>query len=414
MKLAWEIARRYLAPRRGGRLLSFITWISLGGVTVGVTALVVVIAVMTGAQEDFQEKILETSPHILLMKHSESLRMGDWRAVLDSVRAVEGVVSATPFLLTKVALLRGEYAQSADLYGLLVDEMGDAATGIEERISTGSLTLEGTESGFPPLLVGNRLADRMLVFPGDTLLVIAYENIQRDPMGGIFPVMRQFEVTGTFSTGLYDYDLANLYARMEDVQDLLSIRDSDQVSGLGIRTTDPWTADALADSLGALLGFPYYAQGWTETNNALFSALKLEKLAMAVILFLIVVVAAFNIVSTLVMVVVDRTREIGILKSMGLTNRGVLHVFVLQGLWIGFIGATVGTLLGTGVCWLLDTYEIIRIPPDVYFVDRLPVALKAVDVILIYLATVAVAFAATIYPALQAAALEPVEAIRHE
>ncbi|MFO8172958.1 MAG: FtsX-like permease family protein, partial [Gemmatimonadota bacterium] len=414
MKLAWEIARRYLAPRRGGRFLSFITWISLGGVTVGVTALVVVIAVMTGAQEDFQEKILETSPHILLMKHSESLRMGEWRAVLDSVRAVEGVVSATPFLLTKVALLRGEYAQSADLYGLLVDEMGDAATGIEERISAGSLTLEGTESGFPPLLVGNRLADRMLVFPGDTLLVIAYENIQRDPMGGIFPVMRQFEVTGTFSTGLYDYDLANLYARMEDVQDLLSIRDSDQVSGLGIRTTDPWTANALADSLGALLGFPYYAQSWTETNNALFSALKLEKLAMAVILFLIVVVAAFNIVSTLVMVVVDRTREIGILKSMGLTNRGVLHVFVLQGLWIGFIGATVGTLLGTGVCWLLDTYEIIRIPPDVYFVDRLPVALKAVDVILIYLATVAVAFAATIYPALQAAALEPVEAIRHE
>lgn len=414
MNLAWEIARRYLAPKRGGRFLSFITWISLGGVTVGVTALVVVISVMTGAQEDFQEKILETSPHILLMKQSESLRMGGWRPVMDSVRAVDGVVSATPFLLTKVALLRGDYAQSADLYGLAVEEMGDAATGIEERISSGALTLAETESGFPPLLVGDRLAERMIIFPGDTLLVMAYEEIRRDPMGNFYPSIRQFQVTGTFSTGLYDYDLSNLYARMVDVQDLLGVQEEDQITGLGIRTDNPWTADALADSLDTLLGFPYYAQSWTMTNNALFSALKLEKLAMAIILFLIVVVAAFNIVSTLVMVVVERTREIGILKSMGVTDRGVLHVFILQGLWIGIIGATAGTLLGSGICWLLDTYEIIRIPPDVYFVDRLPVALKILDVFLIYVATVAVAFVATVYPARQAARLEPVEAIRHE
>jgi lipoprotein-releasing system permease protein len=414
MRLAWEIARRYLAPKKGGRFLSFITWISLGGVTVGVTALVVVIAVMTGAQEEFQEKILETNPHVLVMEYGGSLRMGNWRAIQDTVQMVEGVVSATPFILTKVMLLRGDYSQSADLYGVAINEMGEAATGIEELIQSGELTLGETDSGLPPILVGNRLADRMLIFPGDTLQVGAFENLRDDPFGGLFPKIRQFEVTGTFSTGLYDYDLGNLYALMEDVQDLLDVVESDMISGLGIKTTEPWMADEVARAIDDVVGYPYFAQSWSVTNRELFSALELEKLAMALILFLIVVVAAFNIVSTPVMVVVERTSEIGILKSMGLTDRRILHVFVLQGLWIGIIGATLGTVLGCGLAWILDTYPIFELPPDVYFVDHLPVALHAMDVIRIYLTSVAVAFVATIYPALQASRLEPVEAIRHE
>lgn len=414
MKLAWDVARRYLAPRRGGRFLSFITWVSLGGVTVGVTALIVVIAVMTGAQKDFQEKILEANPHVLVLEYSNSLRMGDWRSVLDTIRAMSGVVSATPFVLTKVVLVLGDYSQAADLYGVDMESLGEAATGIEERIRTGALSLEDTESGLPPLLVGSRMADRMLIFPGDTLLVASFENIRRDPFGGFTPAMRQFQVTGTFSTGLYDYDLSNLYARLGDVQDLLQLVESDQISGIGVRTDQPWKATELAERMRRELGYPYDAQSWAVTNSALFAALKLEKLAMGLILFLIVVVAAFNIVSTLVMVVVDRTREIGILKSMGMTNRRILHIFIFQGVWIGVIGTTVGTVLGSFLCWLLDTYEIIRIPPDVYFIDRLPVSLQPLDVVLIFFASIAVAFAATIYPALQASRLEPVEAIRHD
>jgi len=415
MKLPWFIARRYLASRRGGRFLSFITWIALGGVTVGVTALIVVIGVMTGMQEDLQEKILSSTPHLLVMQTGSNLRMDDWRAVRDTVATVEGVEAAAPFLLTQVALMQEDYAQPADLYGVPVGEDDlPAVTELEAEIQSGVHSLTPRESGLTPVLVGSRKADRMQLVEGDTLVVISLENIRTDPFGNLSPSIRQFEFAGTFETGMYDYDIRNVYAPLGAVQDLVGAAESDQVSGLGVRTADPWRAGEIARGVGEHLSFPYYVQSWTTTHASLFSALTLEKLAMGVILFLIVIVAAFNIVSTLVMVVVDRTREIGILKSMGMTDGQILRVFMLQGLWIGVIGTVLGTALGSFLSWLLDRYQIIQIPPDVYFVDRLPVSLHPGDVAIIVAASVLVAFAATIYPSLQASRLEPVEAIRHE
>ncbi|HSH75448.1 MAG TPA: ABC transporter permease [Longimicrobiales bacterium] len=416
-RLHWYIARHYLGSSRGRGLLSLITWIALGGVTVGVTALVVVIAVMTGMQEDLRGKILESTPHVIVLEQSSSLRLIGWQDVVDSVLAVDGIVGAAPFALSQVSIVRrsaaGQYSQPATLYGVAIDTTLAAPTEMERRIIEGSLNLAPPKSGLPPLLVGRLLADRMQIFEGDSLVLMSLENLRQDVFGSFQPTLRQFEVTGTFTTGMYDYDLQNVYTTLEAAQELIGLEPG-TASGIGARTADPEAAPDIARALGERLGYPYYVESWVATNRALFSALKLEKLAMGLILFLVVLVAAFNIVSTLVMVVSDRTREIGILKAMGMTRRGILSVFVLQGAWIGVTGTALGTFGGLFLSWLLDRYEIIKIPPDVYFVDHLPVSLQVADVALIVFASIAVAFLATIYPALQASRLEPVDAIRHD
>jgi lipoprotein-releasing system permease protein len=218
---------------------------------------------------------------------------------------------------------------------------------------------------------------------------------------------------------MYEYDSQNIYTTMAQAQDLLGLAERDVVSGLYVQTDDPEQANAVATRLQESLdrehtGAVYTAQSWMVTNQQLFAALKLEKIGMGLILFLIVLVAAFNIVSTLVMVVADRTREIGILKAMGMTDRGILRVFVMQGAWIGVVGTTLGAALGLLVCWVLERFEIIKIPPEVYFVDRLPVSLEIRDLLIIVAASIVIAFLATIYPSTQAARLQPVEAIRHD
>ena len=284
---------------------------------------------------------------------------------------------------------------------------------MERQILQGILDLEPPESGVAPILLGSGIADRMILFEGDTVLAIALENLQMDGFGNMVPTIRRFEVTGTFTTGMYDYDMENAYVRLEDAQDLLGLSSGD-AGGIGVRTTDPGLAADIADEIQGRLGYPYVSYSWIDWNRALFSALKLEKIAMTLILSLIVLVAAFNIVSTLVMVVADRTREIGILRAMGMTRAGILRVFVLQGFWIGAVGTAVGTGLGVFLCWLLETYEIIKIPPDVYFVDHLPVSLRGVDVAMVMAISLAISLLATLYPARQASRLEPVDAIRHE
>ncbi len=413
-RLDWYVARRYLAARRQGRLLSLITWIALGGVTLGVTALVVVISVMNGMQEELRAKILGSNPHVHVLEIGSALRMEGWEEVVRRVLSVDGVAGATPFILTNVGIQRAGYAQTADLYGMPAKPEGVPVTDLERDLLDGVHSLEKTASGFPPVLVGRLLAERMQLFRGDTLVLMSLENVHTGPFGDLYPTVRQFEMAGSFTTGMYEYDLRNMYAPLAAAQDLLGIAEANQVGGIAVRTEDLWRADEIGRDIRSAVGPGYTVESWMTTNRAFFSALKLEELAMGVILGLIVVVAAFNIVSTLVMVVVDRTREIGILKSMGMSDRRILNVFRLQGLWIGMIGTGSGVALGLAMVWALHRYRFVSIPADLYYLDHLPVAVQPLDVALIALASMGITFLATLYPASRAAALRPVEAIRHE
>ena len=289
--LEWYVARRYLSSKGGGRLFSFITWIALGGVTVGVSALVIVIGVMSGMQEDLMGKILESSPHVLVLQQGTSIRMDDWKTMADRVRKIEGVEAVAPFVLTTVTALHRTYSQSADMYGVALDPEGPAVTEMEGRIQEGAHDLGPTASGLPPVLMGSRLAARMQALIGDTLTLIAFENLTVDPMGMPSPSIRLYEVTGTFTTGMYDYDIKNIYVPIEAAQEQLGILAGDRVGGLGVRVRDPDEAGPLSDSIQAALGYEFMAISWSTTNGALFSALELEKLAMYLILTLIVVVA---------------------------------------------------------------------------------------------------------------------------
>ncbi|MEX0892343.1 MAG: ABC transporter permease [Gemmatimonadota bacterium] len=415
-RLEWYMARRYLASRRKGRFVSLITLIAVGGIFLGVMALITVIAVMAGLQEDLRDRILGTNPHVYVFEQGASFRLGGWERVAGAIDTFPEVRATAPYVVSHVAAMRQDnlYMQPGRVLGILPGAGREPLSLVDEQIQEGELSFR-TGSSLPGALVGYRLAAHLSLLPGDTLLVLSMENIRAEPTvsGGLMPAMRQFEVAGTFDTGMYEYDAVDIYVPMAAAQDLLGLPE-DTVSGILVNLHDPDQAREVGPRLAEAAGWEYITQDWMSMNAALFSALRLEKIAMGVILFLIVVVAAFNIVSTLVMVVADKTREIGILKSMGMTDGMVLRIFMLQGLAVGIIGTVLGGIGGWLLVTLVDRYELIKLEAQVYFIDTLPVSIQPLDIGLILVGSVLISFLATIYPARQAARLVPVEAIRHE
>lgn len=408
MPLEFYLASRYLSARSSSRFLNLITIIAIGGICVGVMALIVVIGVMAGLQREVRDRILGTNPHIMVLAYGEGLRLDNWETALRLAREDPDVTVGEPFVYTQALVFQDiNYQQGVALRGITAE----AAERLTEQLAVGTWRFDSTASGLPGIVLGFRLADRLLVYPNDTVNLVSGHGAELTPAGFI-PKFEKFQVVGLFRSGMFEYDNQMGYVSLAAAQDLVGLGHA--VTALALYVREPWQADVVAGRIEAELGYPYTLRDWKRMNQGLFNALKLEKMGMTLVLLLIVLVAAFNIVSTLIMVVTDKTREIGILRSMGMTATGILRVFMLQGLIIGIAGTVLGLGGGLALSWAIDYFGLISLPGDVYLISEIPITLDALDLALIVVLSILISFTATIYPSRQAARMAPVEAIRHE
>jgi lipoprotein-releasing system permease protein len=406
------IALRYLRSRRGSRLLSLISLIAIGGVAIGVSALIVIMGVMSGLQNDLREKILIGSPDIRVLNIGSDMVLKDWRPVLARTKAEPGVVAAQPFVLAQALVSAGhKYSDGAYIMGIIPEGRGGTpVTSIRSHATAGDFRFVTGSGGDDGAVIGAKLAHRLGVYPGvDSVTLMTIGDIS--PVTGTpVPRERRLEVTGIFDTGMFEYDNAYVFVSLPVAQDLAGLHGD--VTGLDVKTTDRWVAQDVSLRLQSHLGYPYRTQDWQSQNSSLFQALKLEKAGMTLILMLIILVAAFNIVGTLTMVVADKTKEIGILRAMGMPAASIRRIFLLQGFMIGATGTGIGLTLGLLASFALDRGRLIKLDPQIYFIDHLPVSRQPMDIAITVVASLAIAALATVYPALQASRLQPVEAMR--
>jgi lipoprotein-releasing system permease protein len=411
MGFEFFIGKRYLRARKKQAFLSLITLLSIAGVTVGVMALIVVIAVMAGFESDLKARILGVKSHVVLTP--EAGFFADYRQILEVVENIRGVASAAPFISSQVMLRSATGVAGAALKGIDPDMTAEeplrsAVTLLQKRPEThGRLSVPAAP--VPDIVLGRELAGNLGLVAGDTVYLISPRGFI-SPVGHI-PSMYRCRVAGLFESGMYEYDASLAYIALTDAQKML--RMPDVVTGVEIWAGDIFMAGQIAEKIIKNLDTPCQARTWMQINRNLFSALKLEKVMMFIILTLIILVAAFNIASTLIMTVMQKKRDIAILKAMGTTNSSIQRIFVFKGMIIGVAGTILGSSLGLLLCFLLDHYQFIKLPQDVYYITSLPILLETGDVLLIAASALVICFLATLYPARQAACINPVEAIRY-
>jgi lipoprotein-releasing system permease protein len=406
------LAFRYLRVHRGRTFLSVITMISVGGVAVGTAALVIALALMTGFEEDMRQRILRGSAHLQIIEQAES-GFDDADGVLAKARAIPGVRAAAPVLFSPAMIMNDALGTPAyaEIYGVepqlqsQVVDFGALAGGDP----LGALSHRG-ESGRPGIVLGADLAARMAVHPGDPVRVLV-PKVRLTPFAPI-PRSLVLEVAGIVKTDAYPQDSQRAYVALDDARRLLDA--PGRASWVEIRLTDPRALSAMKLAVARAMGERFVVLDLLEQNKAIFKAFETEKLFLFIAIALIVVVASLNIVSTLVLMVNDKVREIGTLTAMGAKAFGIASVFMLQGIVIGLVGTALGLTMGSALAYWLDKYRVMRLDPDVYFIAYVPFANRPANVAIIGLSALVIAFLATIYPAFKAARLHPVEAIRHE
>jgi lipoprotein-releasing system permease protein len=401
------IALRYLLARRQQSSISRVSLFSTIGVAVGVVALVVALALMTGLQGELRNRILGSQAHIYVWKTGS---LGDYESEVMRLREIPGVAGAGPAILGKAIVSSDRHDAFITLKG--VDPVLEGqVTDIERTLTQGSLEglTDHGEDERPGILLGHDLAEQLGASVGDEITLITPGG-SLSPMG-LIPRNRRVKVVGVFQLGLYEYDSAFGFVTLDFARRLFAKAAPDLIQ---LRVEDIWAAAGVARSIPDRLGPEYVAEDWSELNRSLFSALWLEKMAISITIGLIVMVGALNIISSLILLVKQKSRDIAILKTMGTSSVRVMTIFMMQGLVIGVVGTTVGGLCGLALCWVLDSYELIQIPMDVYQVSHVPFIVQPLDFLVVVVATIAICFLATIYPSRQASRLDPVQALRFE
>ncbi len=410
------ISLRYLRAKRKQAFISLISIISIGGVAVGVAALIIVLAVMTGFKDDIRDKILGTMAHILVQQPGTAI--SDYQPLVKRLKEIDHVTSISPYVSGQVLINSTDNVAGIKLTGIDTHQKSAAAY-LEDKLLEGDIELLNGQYADKDtlnaprrdgILLGIELARMLGVFTGSDVTIILPQG-RMLPIGTV-PRLKKLRVVGLVNSGFYEYDAGLAYISLTAAQRFFSM--GPDVSGLEVRINDIYQTKSVAKAIKRQLDNRYHVQDWTEMNQSLFSAINLEKFAMFLILALIVCVAAFNIISTLVMMVMEKHSDIATLKSLGAASSSIMKIFMLEGSVIGVIGTLIGTMLGIVVCWVSDKWELIRLEGGTYYLDHLPFTLTMQDVVLVVISALAICFLSTIYPARQASKLDPIVVFRYE
>ncbi len=417
MSYEFFIGLRYLRAKRKQTFISANTFISVAGIFLGVAALIIVLAVMNGFEIELRDKILGINSHIVLMEYTGG--MGNHERVMEELKSVDGVVASTPFIYGQAMLKNSGRVTGVVLRGMSIETYGNVINlGKMRDGNIDNLSSGGNKTDLPGVVIGKELAQNLGLLLFDTVEILVPMGIST-PMG-IVPKIKKFSVVGIFDSGSYEYDSSLVFMSLKNCKKFLGMKDT--VTGIEIKVDDIYGAGRIAKAIQEKLGYPYWARSWMEMNKNLFSALKLEKRVMFIILSLIVIVAAFNIITTLIMTVMEKSRDIAILKSMGATARSIMKIFMIEGIVIGGIGIILGCIAGITVAlnleWISRSVENLFgfkiLPEGVYYLNEVPSKINYGDVAVIVIAAMLICFLASIYPSWRASKLDPAEALRYE